>query len=113
MFKKTTSYSILNRLIRMSKNNYGIIEYDKTFNQCFSDIPLKHLYNTLNLLSCQLYIDVDYLDIENHSFQSLQILPEGYNYINNQKLITLNTTLSLISILVALISLFVSLMQGH
>lgn len=109
MLKKTTSYSILNRLIRMSKNNYGIIEYDETFNQCFSDIPLKHLYNTLNLLSRQLYIDVDYLDLEEYTFQSLQILPEGYKCQETKITNRINTMLSVTAIIISFITLIVSI----
>ena len=109
MPKKITSYNILVRLIQFSKNNYGIIEYNKDFNHYFANIPPKHLYKTLDLLSRQLYIDIDYLDGEEHTFQSLQILPEGYKCRETKITNRINVMLSVTAIIISFITLIVSI----
>ena len=109
--KYITTYTVLKRLIKVSKNTYGIVKnYDDVLN-AFPDIPKEKLFDICIYLSRMLYIDCDYYDEDDKTFDSLIILPRGYDCISNKKLIILNTTLSLVSILIAIISLFVSLTQ--
>lgn len=105
------SYRILVKLIKLADKNYGVIEnYADVLNE-FSGISKEKLFDICMYLSRMLYIDYDYYDEDNKTFDRLIILPEAYNCISNRRIIALNTTLSVVSILVALCSLFVSLLQ--
>ncbi len=109
--KSITPYTVLKRLVKISESNYGTIEnYDDVIDT-FSDIPKEKLFKICMHLSTMLYVDYDYCDEDNKTFNGLIILPEGYNCLSNRRLIALNTTLSLVSVAVAVISLLISLTQ--
>ena len=109
--KCITPHTVLKRLVKISESNYGIIENYEDVLNTFADIPKEKLFNICMHLSRMLYVDYDYYDEDNKTFNGLIILPHGYSCVSNRRLIVLNTTLSLVSIFVALISLFVSLTQ--
>lgn len=105
------SYKILVKLIKLADKNYGVIKCDHVFYNKFSNIPTKDLFNTCIHLSQKLYIDYDYYDEETMTFNELYILPDGYKCREAHNAHIWNTLLSVVSILVALCSLCVSLLQ--
>ena len=105
------SYKILVKLIKLADKNYGVIKYDDAFYNNFPDTPPKELFDICIHLSQKLYIDYDYCDEETLTFNKLYILPDGYKCKEAHNAHFWTTILSVVSILVALCSLCVSLMQ--
>ena len=104
-----TPYRILVKLIRLSKSSYGIIKCDDNFYKKFSGIPKEMLFKICLHLSDRLFIDYDYCDEENYTFDRLYILPQGYICIETRTTNRINITLSVTAIIIALITLCVSI----
>lgn len=102
---KDGSYQVLKKLVKLSINTYGKVEFED-YNSAFCESDKQKLYNILKLLERKQYIDLDYPDDDKTRFRSLVIMPNGYVCIEQSRITTLNVTLSVTAILVAIISLF-------
>lgn len=109
--KHITPYTILKRLIKISKNTYGIIENYQNVIDAFPDVPKETLFDVCMYLSRMLYIDYDDYDKDNKTFSELIILPDGYNCIQTRRTNTINITLSVVAILVAIIAILVTIID--
>ena len=107
---KPTPNRILAKLIKFSNNTYGVIEDYNVVCNYFKNIPKEELYKICIFLSRNLYIDYDYNDDADYSFNKLYILPQAYvsnkTAINNK----INLIVSTLALIAASISAVISLL---
>lgn len=101
---KNTQNKILKKLIAISQNNLYKIDYSRTFINTFNEVSIDELFKILYMLSCYMYIDIDYLDTENHIFQTIYILPAAHEHISNQSNQKTMFLLEVISVILAFVA---------